>query len=244
MRLWVDTDVGTNPDDAVALLCAAAHPDVELVGVSTVGGDPSWRARVARQLVDTRVVDRSQDLHLLIQGAQPEALLAIGPLTNVAALIRDGCRMPRLAIMGGAQTPVDHRGARRIVEHNFGADPAAAALVLSAGPALLCPLDVTVRMCLDTAETARLAAADARLSVYVDEWGRQAPGLPVCLHDPLAFLALLGEPFVGLEQRALVVEPDGRLRETTGEPTHDVVIDVDAHAAKARIFDLLEHPRR
>ena len=39
MRLWIDTDVGTNPDDAVALLCALAHPEVDLVGVSTVGAD-------------------------------------------------------------------------------------------------------------------------------------------------------------------------------------------------------------
>ena len=43
VRLWIDTDIGDNPDDAVALLCAAAHPDVELVGVSTTGG----RTRVA-----------------------------------------------------------------------------------------------------------------------------------------------------------------------------------------------------
>ena len=32
VRLWIDTDVGDNPDDAVALLVAAAHPDVESGG--------------------------------------------------------------------------------------------------------------------------------------------------------------------------------------------------------------------
>ena len=37
MRLWIDTDIGTTVDDAVALLAAVAHPAVELVGVSTVG---------------------------------------------------------------------------------------------------------------------------------------------------------------------------------------------------------------
>jgi len=50
VRLWIDTDVGTNPDDAVALLCAAGHRDVDLVGVSTVDGDTEWRAEVARAL--------------------------------------------------------------------------------------------------------------------------------------------------------------------------------------------------
>ena len=56
MRLWIDTDVGTNLDDAVALLCAAGHRDVELVGVSTVDGDTEWRAEIARTLVDVPVV--------------------------------------------------------------------------------------------------------------------------------------------------------------------------------------------
>ena len=51
MRLWIDTDVGTNPDDAVALLCAAGHRDVDLVGVSTVDGDTEWRAEIARSLL-------------------------------------------------------------------------------------------------------------------------------------------------------------------------------------------------
>ncbi len=241
MRLWVDTDVGTNPDDAVALLCAAAHPDVELVGVSTVGGDSAWRARVARDIVDTHVVDRREDMRLVVEGARLDAVLAIGPLTNIAALVRDGYRPPRLAIMGGTRQPVDHRGTRRAVEHNFGADPAAAALVLGASPVLLCPLDVTVRMCLDSPEAARLATVDSRVAAHLDEWAREQPEMPVCLHDPLALLALLGETLVRIEHRALVVEPDGRLRETTEGVTHEVVVDVDASAAKARIFELLGH---
>ena len=43
MRLWVDTDIGDNPDDTIALWCAAHSPDVELVGVSTVDGDVALR---------------------------------------------------------------------------------------------------------------------------------------------------------------------------------------------------------
>jgi inosine-uridine nucleoside N-ribohydrolase len=51
VRLWIDTDIGDNPDDAVALLAAAAHPGVDLVGVSTTGGRTDWRAELARELV-------------------------------------------------------------------------------------------------------------------------------------------------------------------------------------------------
>ena len=35
MRLWIDTDIGDDPDDTVALWCAARSSDAQLVGVST-----------------------------------------------------------------------------------------------------------------------------------------------------------------------------------------------------------------
>ena len=49
--MWVDTDVGTNPDDGAALLVAMAHSGLEVVGVSTVSGDTGVRARIARSYV-------------------------------------------------------------------------------------------------------------------------------------------------------------------------------------------------
>ncbi len=39
MRIWIDTDIGTDVDDALALAHVLRHPDLELVGVSTVFGD-------------------------------------------------------------------------------------------------------------------------------------------------------------------------------------------------------------
>ena len=68
MRLWIDTDVGTNPDDAVALLCAAAHSDVDLVGVSTVDGDTEWRAEIGRTLVDAPVVPGARQREDVVVG--------------------------------------------------------------------------------------------------------------------------------------------------------------------------------
>ena len=90
MRLWIDTDIGDNPDDAVALLCARAHPDVDLVGVSTTGGRTEWRAELARQFVDVDVVagEHPDELVARMRSASPDAVLAIGPLTNIAALDR------------------------------------------------------------------------------------------------------------------------------------------------------------
>ena len=36
MKIWLDTDIGGDIDDALALLLAMASKEVELVGVSTV----------------------------------------------------------------------------------------------------------------------------------------------------------------------------------------------------------------
>ena len=38
IAVWIDTDIGGNIDDAVCLLLAIRHPQIELVGVSTVRG--------------------------------------------------------------------------------------------------------------------------------------------------------------------------------------------------------------
>jgi purine nucleosidase len=232
VRLWVDTDVGTDPDDAIALLCAVAHPDVELIGISTVDDPHGERAAIARRLLDGIPVAAGPDV-------AADALLAIGPLTNVARMARAGAVPPRVAIMGGALAPVWHRGTLHTVEHNFGTDPSAAATVLArVAEVLLCPLDVTVRTCLDDGERGRLVEADARLGPILAGWEAR-----VCLHDPLALLALLEEPAVRTERRHLAVDPDGVVRVGEGAE-HEVVVDVDAHAATARIVALLEQGAR
>ena len=50
--LLLDTDLGDDVDDAFALLLAALHPGLSLLGVTTVYGDPAQRARIARKLLD------------------------------------------------------------------------------------------------------------------------------------------------------------------------------------------------
>ena len=79
MRLWIDTDVGTNPDDAVALLCAAGHRDVDLVGVSTVDGDTNGEPGLrARSLMHRSCPVRASSCRD-VAASRAEALLAIGP---------------------------------------------------------------------------------------------------------------------------------------------------------------------
>ncbi len=253
MRLWIDTDVGSDPDDAVALLCAAAHPRVDLVGVSTVDGDTEWRAEIARTLVDARVVAGDEMTAAEVGHTAPDALLAIGPLTNVARLLAAGIVPSRLGVMGGLLKPVRHRGAVWEIEHNFGTAPEAARLVIEHAPGvLLCPLDVTVRMRPSTDDLRRMVETAPALGPMFDDWVAQvrAEGAPgdeavVRLHDPLALLALVGEPVVTIERRTLTVDDQGRVHEDPGRGRRvDTVTDANVADALARIVTLVAQGSR
>lgn len=241
MRLWIDTDVGDNPDDAVALLAAGAHPGADLVGVSTTGGQTDWRAELARGLVDAVVVagERTDELVRAFRDARPDAVLAIGPLTNVAALLALGFGMPRLTVMGGVLAPVPHRGHVRWVEHNFATDPAAASVVVAMTDATIVPLDATVAMRLSQLQLERLVLTDARLLPEVARWRARFDD-PVVLHDPLALLACVGDPVVATESRVVHVDArDGALRLSDRGREHAVVVAVDASAVVDRVLGLL-----
>ena len=51
-RIILDTDIGTDVDDAMALSLAAVSPELEIIGVTTVHADAPLRARIARRLLD------------------------------------------------------------------------------------------------------------------------------------------------------------------------------------------------
>jgi len=51
MRLILDTDIGSDVDDALALAFCLRHPDIDLAAVTTVADDTLWRARIASTLL-------------------------------------------------------------------------------------------------------------------------------------------------------------------------------------------------
>lgn len=50
-KLLIDTDIGTDFDDAFAVLLACKSPELELLGVTTVYSDAGLRARIAKKLL-------------------------------------------------------------------------------------------------------------------------------------------------------------------------------------------------
>ncbi len=51
-RIVLDTDIGSDVDDALCLALALASPELEILGITTVGNESRRRAQVARKLLE------------------------------------------------------------------------------------------------------------------------------------------------------------------------------------------------
>lgn len=233
-RSWLilDTDLGTDVDDALAL-AMLFDPDApaDLVAVTTVYGDTALRAQLARRYArlagrDILVHAGERDtlsgkdvwwaghegtLHEGLAGEQYESegavsalvravlarpgqvdVLAIGPLTNVAAaILRDAAfagAVRHLWIMGGA-FDIER------TEHNFRSDSVAADIVFRSGiPTSVIGLEQTQRIELRADQIDRIADAGelgAALNRDIRQWWafwNETWNVP---HDPVVVLAIL-----------------------------------------------------
>ncbi len=134
MRLWIDLAVDADQRDAHDDLfsIAAAHPGVQIVGISVFGDsstapDCAQRALARCGIADVFVYAGTPDPRAL---ETAEGLLSVGPLTNLAKLAKFGVDLPPLVVM----------------EATFSADPAGAAVVLNVASDLLAvPVEVSRR---------------------------------------------------------------------------------------------------
>ncbi len=240
MRLWIDTDAGDNPDDTIALWCAARADDVDLVGVSTVDGDVEKRAAYVRKLLPG--VD-------VIAGPPPgdrmtnvDALLGIGPWTHVAGLADEGALPLRVVLMGGALAPIKHRGQLRRIEHNVGADPGAAARLLgSTGNLIVVPLDATARLRAHAKDEKVLAQSIPGFGDHLARWRQKREpdtddgDVSLVLHDVAALFVSIGDRVARMESRRLTIEPDGTMRASVDGPLQHVVAHVKDDETRARM---------
>jgi purine nucleosidase len=237
LPIVVDTDVGADPDDALALILALASPEVDVRGVTIVSGDVTWRARITTRLLgmagradipvflghgeapDMSGAEGQGLLDFPYQGLEatvqptpavdwllaesrraPFHLVAIGPLTNVAAAIeRDrefAGRLLGLTVMGGLldertmpiawQRAIEERGGAGWPDYNTMCDPAAALTVACCGiPITWVTLDATMRAPLRAAARKLLPPDQplgAALGRMIDAW--QAFWFPTALPPP------------------------------------------------------------
>jgi purine nucleosidase len=159
-------------------------------------------------------------------------VLALGPLTNLAALARDepgAFARAEIVWMGGALGPGN---ATPTAEFNAWADPAALALLLEASVSLrILPLDCTSQVRLAEHELAECAFGAGAVGRCLEQAMRalmqiERPvlGEPVALlHDPSAIVAAVAPELFCFEARGLEVRVEegaarGQLRDRAGRP--------------------------
>lgn len=167
-------------------------------------------------------------------------LLAIGPLTNLAAALeRDPAvfrRLERIVLMGGSV----RRGYRDMAwaaegkpspEYNILSDVAAAQAVFEAGvPLAVAPLDATM-VALDELKrqfifTRSTPVTDALALTYI-QWSASAGRLTPILFDAAALAFAIDSSMFKVERLRLVVDDQGFTRETDGPANADVCLGID-----------------
>ena len=229
-------------------------------GLAGITGHERWRRPRA---APTDIPANAVDVIIEEVGAssEPVTVIALGPLTNVAAALqRDPEAMRRAAaivVMGGSL----HAGGNVTphAEFNFYVDPEAADLVLASGiPVILTPLDVTHQLAVsdETVESRLLSRADPR-GAFLGELIRRARaeqftgrGGKLLLHDPAAVGTLLWPELFTMQSHPLTVDGgDGDLRGAMrtasddgaggGRTAAQMALDVAADAVVSRIVERL-----
>ncbi|GAA0476427.1 pyrimidine-specific ribonucleoside hydrolase RihA [Paractinoplanes deccanensis] len=234
----------------------AAGCDRPLVGDLTVAEDIHGTSGLDGPELDVPVAE-AERVHavelmrrLITGAAEPVTLIATGPLTNVALLLRTHPEVMsyvrRVVLMGGS---TERGNTTPYGEFNIVTDPEAADIVLRSGlPATMIGLNVTHRA-LATAEIiaefralgTRLGTVCAELmtffaSTYHRVFGFAHP--PV--HDPIAVAAVIDPSIVHTVAAPVAVELTGAHtrgatvvdlhRRTANSPNADVAVDLDVDA--------------
>ena len=271
--ILLDTDIGTDIDDAFALALIVRSPELELLGVTTVSGDTHARARLAAKLLwesglrtipvvagepgrplpieQTRWADGFKSPQLR-QGSAVDFLdstlrhrqgkttiVAIGPLTNIAALLQKDpsitSKISRIVMMGGSIHHGYGDDPSPVAEYNIASDPAAAQKVFTAGVSILMvPLDVTAMLQLHAAERHRvftsLTPMTDALAVLYNLWHQRTP----TLFDPMAVAMVINPDLCQTSPLHIEVDSKGFTRAVDTQPPNATVA---LHTDPAKFFE-------
>lgn len=260
----LDTDIGSDIDDAFALALIINSPEFELLGVTTVSGDTAARARVAAKMLGEaggkwRQVPVVAGVPGPQQGINQAAwadgftspqilresavdflretlhrhpgevtLIAIGELTNVAALIKTdplaAKKIKRIALMGGSIARGYEPGSKPEAEWNIKSNPGAAQLVFSSGiPIVMAPLDVTAMLKLDATARKRTFQQNTpvanSLAALYHLWKGETP----TLFDPMAVALVLDPTLCQTKDLAIAIDNQGFTLVEQGKPANATV---------------------
>lgn len=306
LPLIIDSDPGL--DDALAIGLAAASPEIDLLAVTTVGGNAdvvrctenalrllhaygrddvpvaegaagALLGSVVRATevhgqggLGSTVLDPSPNLarpegavvlmaRLLAEHPEPVTIAPIGPLTNIALLLR---RYPELAgkiahlcLMGGS---IGEGNTTASAEFNIIADPEAADVVFRAGvPITMIGLDVTHQALLDRAASSalrELGTRSGRIAAELTDFALDrnlewSGSTTTAIHDAVAVAHLVVPDLVAVARYDVVVDTtdgpargrtvcDGlpyRLRRDGRTPNADVGIVIDRERFTRLLID-------
>lgn len=258
----IDTDPGI--DDALAIMLAAASPEVEILGLIAVAGNvglektapnlaaladllrldcpvgrgaagPLWR-RDTKPAWDVHGEDgfggyslpeSKRELEagvplmarLIEESAEPVTVVAIGPLTNIAALIahypETARKVERFIIMGGAT--LDRPGnTTPAAEFNIYYDPDAAARLFDFGvPITMVGLNVTDHARVGLQHLPDLVASGGPAAKMIQHmmgsYGSEPSSEGMAQHDSVALATAIDPTILNTEHYFVDVENTGRL---------------------------------
>jgi inosine-uridine nucleoside N-ribohydrolase len=247
MSLLIDTDPGLglpacDVDDALAIhaLVSAGWPVAGLtvcfgnttqertLAVATELGE-RWRIQVFAGATHAGDVDTPAARALT---THPGDVLAIAPMTNVAAALSSGARFQRLILLGGTDRAWPNLRPLHTTEVNFALDEPAATLALSTATALF-PMEVCRKVWFGADE---LGALPAWLADRCRAWLRLAPLMTGrrAFHpwDLLPAMWLVEPTLFRTERRGvrLASRPGRRGYVAYGDGDVEVAVDVDTGA--------------
>jgi pyrimidine-specific ribonucleoside hydrolase len=307
LPLIIDSDPGL--DDALAIACAVVRPEINLLAVTSVGGNADVHhctenalrllhlygaddVPVAEGAVGPLAgpLERATEVHgegglgntklpnaprtvepegavalmarLLEASPEPVAIAPVGPLTNIALLIRSyphlAPKISHICLMGGS---VGEGNSSASAEFNIYADPTAAEIVFNSGlPITMIGLDVTHHATLDRSILDRLKAlpgASAKIAAELlkfsfDRSAAWGQGEKMAIHDAVAVLHLAIPDLVGVARYHVVVDATQgpargrtigdanpyRLKRDKIEPNCDVGLTIDSKRFADEMVDI------
>ncbi len=162
-------------------------------------------------------------------------MLAIGPLTNIARLLREhpDCKpwIKRIVLMGGSVRVGYKDKAPAEPEWNIKCDIKAAQTVFASGvPLVVAPLDATAMLKLEKPLRQRLFKAETLLTSQIQAlyqlWAAPTP----TLFDPVAVALCFDEHFCTMEDLRLEVDDKGMTRAVKGEANARVATAIRGEA--------------